>query len=124
MAHEFTWIELTTDGAEAAKSFYGKLFDWGFEDTAMAQGGTYSMFRPAAEGPGGGIMAKPAPELPTAWMPYVSTDDLEASVARVEELGGTVQMGPTPVPGHGRFAVVADPTGGVIGLWTCDQPSS
>jgi len=28
------------------------------------------------------------------------------------------------VPGHGRFAVVADPTGGVLGLWTCDQPSS
>lgn len=117
MAHEFCWIEMTTDDPTAAKRFYGDLFGWSYDEMEMAQGGTYSMFQPAAGGPGGGIMAKPQPELPTVWMPYVAVDDLEASVARVEELGGTVHMGPTPVPGHGHFAVIADPSGGVIGLW-------
>ena len=75
------------------------------------------MFQPAAGGPGGGIMAKPMPEVPTAWMPYVLTEDLEASVKRAEELGGTVHVPPTPVTEHGAFAVIADPAGGVIGLW-------
>ena len=117
MAHEFSWIELTTDDTGAAKGFYAELFGWSFDELPMDNGGVYSMFQPAAGGPGGGIMAKPMPEVPTAWMPYVLTEDLEASVKRVEELGGSVIMGPTPVPGHGIFAVIADPTGGVIGLW-------
>ncbi len=116
MANEFCWIEMCTDKPEAAKSFYGELFGWKYEEMPMDQGGAYSWFKPA-NGPGGGIMAKPVPEAPTAWTPYVETDDLDASVARVTELGGTVHMGPTPVPGHGIFAVVADPAGGVIGLW-------
>lgn len=121
MANEFCWIEMCTDNPEAAKSFYGELFGWNYNAIEMDQGGVYSTFEPAAGGPGGGIMAKPAAEAPTAWMPYVATDDLEASVAKVTALGGTVHMGPTPVPGHGAFAVVADPAGGVIGLWKTEE---
>ncbi len=117
MANEFSWIELSTDNTEAAKSFYADLFGWGFDELPMENGAIYSMFQPAAGGPGGGIMAKPMPEVPTAWMPYVLTEDLEASVKRVEELGGVVHVPPTPVTEHGAFAVIADPSGGVIGLW-------
>jgi predicted enzyme related to lactoylglutathione lyase len=124
MAHEFCWVEMTTDDTEAAKTFYGKLFGWTYNETALSQGGVYSAFQPSAGGPGGGIMAKPMAEVPNAWMPYVLTDDLDASAAQVSGLGGTVLVGPTPVPGHGRFAVIADPTGGVIGLWKCDESSS
>jgi uncharacterized protein len=117
MANEFCWIEMCTDNTEAAKNFYGELFGWTYDEMEMKEGGTYSMFEPKAGGPGGGIMAKPLPEVPNAWTPYVATDDLEAAVAKVTKLGGTVHMGPTPVPGHGSFAVIADPAGGVIGLW-------
>lgn len=117
MAHEFCWMELSTEDTAAAKSFYADLFDWKYEDLPMEKGGAYSMFEPAAGGPGGGIMAKSMPEVPTAWTPYVAVDDLEASVAKVTGLGGVVHMGPTPVAGHGSFAIVADPSGGVIGLW-------
>ena len=117
MAHEFCWIELTTDDTGKAKSFYAGLFGWSFADMEMSQGGTYSMFEPAAGGPGGGIMTKPMPEVPAAWTPYVAVDDLEASVAKVTDLGGTVHMGPTPVPGFGSFAIIADPSGGVLGIW-------
>lgn len=117
MANEFCWIELSTDDTGAAKSFYGELFGWGYEEMTMEQGGVYSMFQPAAGGPGGGIMPKPMPEVPTAWLPYVLTEDLEAAVKRVEELGGVVHVPPTPVAEHGAFAVIADPSGGVVGLW-------
>jgi len=121
MANDFCWIEMCTDNPEAAKSFYGKLFGWSYNEMEMDQGGIYSMFEPAAGGPGGGIMAKPMPGAPTAWMPYVATDDLEASVAKVFDLGGKVIMDATPVPGHGVFAVISDPTGGVIGLWKHEE---
>lgn len=28
MAHDFCWIELTTEQPDAAKSFYAELFGW------------------------------------------------------------------------------------------------
>ena len=121
MAHEFCWIEMTTGDPTAAREFYGKLFGWKYDEESMENGGTYAMFQPEAGGPGGGIMAKPSQECPTAWMPYVQVDDLEASVARVKELGGAVHMGPAPVKEHGHFAVVADPSGAAIGLWKCAE---
>ena len=34
-----------------------------------------------------------------------------ADAAKVKELGGTVYWGPDSIPGIGRFAVAADPTG-------------
>jgi len=115
--HEFCWVEMVTDDRTAAQSFYAELFGWSFEEVAMAGGGHYAMFRPVAGGPGGGIMHKPDPSLPTTWMPYVAVADLEAAVAEAGRLGGSVQVAPTPIPGLGSFAVVEDPTGGVIGLW-------
>jgi len=124
MAHEFCWMELTTEDPSKAQEFYGSLFGWTYKHLDMAQGGTYTMFEPEAGGPGGGMMATPQPGVPTAWLPYVTVDDLEASVARVQELGGTVRMGPTPVPDHGAFAVVADPTGAVLGLWRSEPMES
>ena len=42
MAHEFCWIEMTTDNTEAAKSFYSELFGWSYDNIEMDQGGTYS----------------------------------------------------------------------------------
>jgi predicted enzyme related to lactoylglutathione lyase len=123
MAHDFCWIELSTDDQEAAKGFYSKLLGWDFEDHDMGGAGTYSMFQPQAGGPGGGIMAKPCAEAPTAWLPYVAVDDLEAAVAKVRELGGAVIVEPTPVPEYGSFAVITDPSGGALGLWrnTCSE---
>jgi predicted enzyme related to lactoylglutathione lyase len=117
MAHDFCWIELTSKDADAAKSFYSELFGWSYEEMPMQNGGIYSMFQPTDGGPGGGIMALPMPECPTAWMPYVGVDDLDAAVARVRDLGGVVHVEPTSVPGHGFFAMIADPSGATIGLW-------
>jgi predicted enzyme related to lactoylglutathione lyase len=35
-------------------------------------------------------MGKPMPEAPTAWMPYVQVDDLDATMLKVGELGGQI----------------------------------
>ncbi len=66
---------------------------------------------------GGGMMPTPAPGVPTAWMVYVQVADVAAAAARAEEFGGVVHMGKTPIPSHCFFAMFADPTGGVIGVW-------
>jgi len=48
--------------------------------------------------------------------PYLRVDDIEAAVADVEAAGCEIAMGPTEMPGQGRFAIYI--RGGIEhGLW-------
>jgi predicted enzyme related to lactoylglutathione lyase len=48
---------------------------------------------------------------------YISTDDIDDSLAKVESLGGKTLLEKTPVAEMGWYALFADPTGNRIGLW-------
>ena len=115
MANPFVHIELTTDNLGKAKEFYGQLFSWKLEDTPMPDG-TYTMVK-AEGGPGGGMMNKPSPEVPTAWLPYVQVDSVDATVAKAKKLGARIMKDKTPIPEMGAFAILLDPTGGAIGVF-------
>ena len=47
----------------------------------------------------------------------MQVDDLDAYVAKAEELGGASIVPPTEVPGMGHFAWIADNEGTCVGLW-------
>ena len=55
---------------------------------------------------------------------YVSTDDIDATLARIESLGGKTIQPKTEIPGVGWFARFADPSGNTIALFkgTGQQP--
>jgi predicted enzyme related to lactoylglutathione lyase len=114
------WIELYTTDATAAKQFYQGLYDWQFTDMAMPGGsGTYTLITPAGqpeERMHGGLMEAPAEVLAPAggkpyWHPVFHTSDCDATVAKVDQLGGKVVMGPENAEGVGRMAVCMDPFG-------------
>ena len=107
----FSWHELMTTDLDAARDFYTKITGWG---TSMWDGGDmpYEMWM-NGEIPVGGLMDLPAPEVPPCWLAYVSTPDLDGTLAKVRDHGGSV-LKEMAVPQVGRFAVVADPQGGVI----------
>ena len=48
--------------------------------------------------------------VPDHWSIYWEVDDIDASVARVAALGGSVLDGPQDTP-YGRMATVTEPTG-------------
>jgi predicted enzyme related to lactoylglutathione lyase len=66
----------------------------------------------------GGMMplSQAGPGAPPAWLVYFTSADLDASVARVEELGGQVMLAPTRIQ-SGRIAVAQDPQGAVFALF-------
>jgi len=115
MGNPFCHIELTTGDLGQAKEFYSDLFDWKLEEMPM-EGGNYTMIETGEE-PGGGMMATPAPGVPPCWMAYVMVDDVAATVDKARQLGGAIHMEKTPIPNIGFFAVIADPTGAVIGVF-------
>lgn len=120
MANPFVHVELTTSDVAKAKAFYSQLFAWKLEDMPMGSE-SYTLID-VGEGTGGGMMTNPMPGTPTMWMPYVLVDDVKASTEKAKSLGATVYKDVTEIPGYGWFSVVADPTGGVLGLYKSNNP--
>ncbi len=116
-----SWTDLATPDPSASKAFYGALFGWEFRDDPTDQPGVdYTMATLDGRSAAGIMQLSPqmaASGMPPVWNSYVSVDDIEAAVARVEPAGGTVLQPPMDVMDAGRMAVLADPAGAVICLW-------
>ena len=113
----FCWYELATRAVAPSIAFYTALFGWTTQDWPTATG-TYTLFMRGEEAVAG-LMAIEGPEwegVPNHWMPYVAVADVDGRFAAVPTLGGSGRVPPTDIPEVGRFAVVTDPTGGVISM--------
>ena len=56
------------------------------------------------------------PAVQPTWLPFVRVLHLDKSVARAKQLGGKVLVSARPDLMNGKVAVIADPTGGAVGL--------
>ena len=112
----FVWDELLTGDVEGAKAFYGEVFGWTASDSDMGGGFVYTMFR-RGEDDAAGAMALGEIQAPPHWMPYIAADEIDATAARVGELGGMVIREPWDIERVGRLAIAQDPTGAVFGLF-------
>ena len=116
----YHWNELMTHDAEAAKAFYGDTIGWTFDSMDMPTGGTYWIAMDG-EKPCGGIFPMQGPEFegqPDQWVGYLSVDDVDARLEKAKTAGATVLMPVTEIPGIGRFTMLKDPAGAVIGWIT------
>jgi len=113
---QFSWPELATADLEAGWKFYKGLFGWSVtEDNDMGEMGVYRMYG-RGDGPMGGMFTRP-PEMPmSAWLYYVTVEDLDSTVRKAKELGGQVVNGPMEVPGGDWIAQCMDPQGGMFAL--------
>jgi len=116
-----SWIDLMTTDQEASIAFYGDLFGW----EAMVSGpdmGNYAMCMMGDQPVSGiGSMPTDGPAFPPTWTVYISVDDADAVTAAALEVGGQVISAVMDVAGEGqrpgRMAILADPSGGVFGIW-------
>jgi uncharacterized protein len=113
----FSWAELLTSDADAAKGFYTQLFGWDYEDnpTGPDPGApVYSM----ARRDGQHVAALFADESqPPHWNCYVTVASADETAGRASETGGNVIAEAFDVMEVGRMAVIADPTGAALCLW-------
>ncbi|MFQ5888827.1 MAG: VOC family protein [Gemmatimonadota bacterium] len=120
-AGDFVWFDLLTTDPEAARDFYTQVIGWGTQLWDGIPGQPYTMWT-AGETPLGGIHPLPkeatAAGAPPHWLAYISTPDVDATVAQATELGAELKVPPTDIPTVGRFAVLADPQGAVFAVFT------
>lgn len=124
---KFCWVELSTTDVDAARSFYGEVVGWSVRSVPMP-GMDYAMWiKPGSEDAAGGVsvLAEEAKAMgaPPHWLLHVAVDDIDATLAKATELGGTVLLPHTPIPGYGAFAILADPQGAAIGVFKGNDDS-
>jgi len=111
--HPIVHVEFSALDREAAGRFYADLFGWEVQQMPEMN---YATFSTGQEKFGGGFNPV-SPEYPAGTIAiYVDTDDVIATLAKAESLGGKTIMPKTEIPGVGWFAFFLDPTGNKIGL--------
>ena len=110
----FSWAELATSDADAAKAFYAAVFGWEFEDNPIPDGGVYSLARRDGKDVAALFSSQ---DQPPHWNCYVTVASADESAGRAGELGGSVLQEPFDVMELGRMAVIADPTGAALCMW-------
>jgi hypothetical protein len=114
----FSWNELATTDMAAAKKFYKDALGWNLRDMdnpAMPYSIAMKGEREVA-----GILGitKDMKGMSPQWGSYVTVDDVDARVRKVQALGGKLCVPPKDIPNVGRFAVIADPQGAMLGMIT------
>lgn len=115
MAGQMVHVEIPAGDTEKARAFWGGLFGWEFQ--AFEGSPTEYHTTQLSETQGGAIMEAEGEKRGTRV--YFDVDDIQASRARVSELGGTAGDA-MPVPAMGWFAICADTEGNELGLWQTD----
>ena len=127
MSGRIVHFEIPFDDGDRARAFYKSAFGWDVRElpdmgyTITTTGPVTDQGVPSEPGfINGGMLQRAAP----VDNPVVTVDcaDLDAALAKVEELGGTVVVGKQPVADMGFSAYFRDPEGNLMGLWQTAAP--
>ena len=105
MGKKIVHVEFPAKDADRAESFWEGFAGWAIEDSGM-QGIDYRMFQD--EGWGGAVY--PQQEGEQGPIVYFDSDDIDADLAKVRELGGNAEE-KQPIPHVGWFRAARTPRG-------------
>jgi predicted enzyme related to lactoylglutathione lyase len=113
--HAIVHVEFPSVDPAAAAKFYGDLFGWKMNPWPEYN---YFTFDTGGETGGGLPVVDPKKDIKAGEvLVYVNTDDMDASLAKVQALGGTVDGPKVEVAGM-LWAFFHDPSGNRVGLYT------
>jgi uncharacterized protein len=114
---EVVHYEISASDVDRAHGFWEGVFGWSFGDSGTP-GMDYRMSR--VSDTAGAALMQGEPGYPNV---YLDTDDIDASIAKVRELGGEA-ADKQPVPTHGWFSACKDTEGNVFYLWQGDAAAA
>lgn len=121
MSGRVVHFEIPFDDGDRAREFYREAFGWA---VAPMPEMSYTMVSTGPSGPqgpsepgyiGGGMMARS--EVFQGPIITIDVDDIDAALARVEDLGGATVLPRQDLEQMGSIAYFTDPEGNLMGLW-------
>ena len=112
--HGIYYLEIVTPDVEVARDLYSDVHGWRFGDMASELGNAF-----VASLPGGSLCGIRAPmhdQEERIVRTYVRVTDIDQSIQRAADLGGTVALEPMEIAGRGKIAIYL--LGGIQqGIW-------
>lgn len=112
-SHPICHVEFSANDLASAGKFYSDLFGWQVQQIPEMH---YATFGTGQE-PGGGFSQVGEGATAGQTTVYVATDDIDATLAKVEQLGGKILMPQMEIPNTGWMGLFQDPTGNTVGLF-------
>jgi predicted enzyme related to lactoylglutathione lyase len=114
---EWIWIQLLSRDARKAAEFYRKVAGYDVvENTANNRLNDYVLTSKGYARATVRTIPSANTQVQPTWLPFVRVKNVGESVAQAKQLGGKVRIEPKPELFDGKVAVIADPTGAVIGI--------
>ncbi|MEV2221175.1 VOC family protein [Nocardia vinacea] len=110
------WFQVGSDKPQEVEKFYGDLFGWSFAADPNADGYNLVSY-PASEAPSGGISHTSDASANHATF-FVLVQDVPATVAAAEKLGGKVSVPPVTGKDGLVFAHILDTSGNDFGIFS------
>jgi predicted enzyme related to lactoylglutathione lyase len=120
-------FEIPYDDGDRARAFYKEAFDWDMqgwdqgEYTMVTTGPTGEMGASEAGFINGGMMKREG--IYGGPVVTIAVDDIDASLATVERLGGSTVQEKLPIGDMGWSAYFKDPEGNLMGLFQVNMPA-
>jgi predicted enzyme related to lactoylglutathione lyase len=112
----FCWFELSTRDIDRGRDFYRSFLR---ADARLVAGDDGDHTLLDVDGKSVAGVMRMGPEFPedasSHWLPYIAVHNLDALCREVPKLGGRMCCGPSQMS-MGRFAIIADPTEGIVAL--------
>lgn len=118
------WFEIHTRDPEQSQAFFRGLFGWDFGQE-IGDWGYWEIKTPDGSVGGGLVKSNDFQPATAAVTLYIQVSNLSDATQRVVELGGSVTREPKFISDTaGSYALINDPEGNVIGLWSSEGMTS
>jgi predicted enzyme related to lactoylglutathione lyase len=104
------WLEVLSRDIEAARRFYGRLFEWQSHDTVFQPFHSYTVFKRGDVQEGGLLPMDPEWDIDPMWNSIFAVHDCDATLEKANRLGAEPVFVHT-VPSSGRIGGFVDPQG-------------
>jgi predicted enzyme related to lactoylglutathione lyase len=118
------WFEIWVSDLDRAEAFYGPLMGWTFRPFEEYDPENYHLVSMPTDALGGALVrirssARPAVGDGPRTVVYAAVHDLNVAVAQARTLGAAIVQEPCEIGSvDGWFAMVEDPDGNRLGLWS------
>ena len=113
---DWNWFHLLVKNPQAAADFYRRVFSYDVGPDARVQKTTELLLSSGSLNRGGVSVLPDQEGAKPGWLGIVRVANLDETLARVPALGGAVMVAPHEAALGSRFALIADPTGGSVGV--------
>jgi predicted enzyme related to lactoylglutathione lyase len=113
---DWNWFHLLAKDPLSEAAFYRQVFDYKVVLDARTEKKNELLLSSDELNRGGVSLLPDREEAKPGWLGVIRVDSLDATLARVQTLGGEIVVAPHDSAFGSRFAMIADPTGGIVGL--------